>query len=406
MVSASIAVLAAAVAAAPAPAVAHRGPEAYFALRSYAPGSTATLEIAAPRGRVTVQIFRVGPEARAVRRDDVMSGVPVSDPRTVRWRGGAGFRSLWVAVRYWPSGLYFARVSSSSSGTCVAPFVLRAGFIHARVAVVLPTNTWQAYNKRDDDGDGVADSWYANPGVTNVLLARPFLDRGVPPHFRQYDLGFLRWLAHTAKQADFYSDDDLERIYSGRRLAQSYDLIVFAGHEEYVTAHEYDLITSYRDAGGNLMFLSANNFFHKVTRRGARLYRNQLWRDLGRPEAALVGVQYLDWFRDRFPNAPYVIGSVGGAPWLFAGTGLHDGSRFGRFGIEIDHRTAASPPSTQVLATLPDIFGPGETGEMAYYTTAAGAKVFAAGSISFGGAAEIPPVPTLLENLWERLSRP
>jgi hypothetical protein len=154
------------------------------------------------------------------------------------------------------------------------------------------------------------------------------------------------------------------------------------------------------------MFLSANNFFHKVTRRGGRLYRNQLWRDLGRPEAALVGVQYLDWFRDRFPNAPYVIGSIGGAPWFFAGSGLHDGSRFGKFGIEIDHRTAASPPSTQVLATLPNVFGAGETAEMTYYATPAGAKVFAAGSINFGGYAEIPPVPTLLENLWERLSRP
>jgi hypothetical protein len=43
---------------------------------------------------------------------------------------------------------------------------------------------------------------------------------------------------------------------------------------------------------------------------------------------------------------------------------------------------------------------------MAYYSTAAGAKVFAAGSINFGGEAEIPPVPTLLENLWERLGRP
>ena len=32
-----------------------------------------------------------------------------------------------------------------------------------RVAVVLPTQTWQAYNFRDDDGDGKADTWYADP---------------------------------------------------------------------------------------------------------------------------------------------------------------------------------------------------------------------------------------------------
>jgi hypothetical protein len=43
---------------------------------------------------------------------------------------------------------------------------------------------------------------------------------------------------------------------------------------------------------------------------------------------------------------------------------------------------------------------------MAYYTTPAGAKVFAPGSLDFGGQAEIPPMPTLLENLWKQLTKP
>ena len=43
-----------------------------------------------------------------------------------------------------------------------APFVVAPRRIgEHRVAVVLPTLTWQAYNFRDDDGDGSADSWYA-----------------------------------------------------------------------------------------------------------------------------------------------------------------------------------------------------------------------------------------------------
>ena len=43
---------------------------------------------------------------------------------------------------------------------------------------------------------------------------------------------------------------------------------------------------------------------------------------------------------------------------------------------------------------------------MTYYTTPAGAKVFDAGVINFGGSALIPPMPTLLSNLWRRLSAP
>ena len=43
----------------------------------------------------------------------------------------------------------------------------------SRVAVVLPTNTWQAYNFRDVDGNGVGDTWYADPHYNGVDLTRP-----------------------------------------------------------------------------------------------------------------------------------------------------------------------------------------------------------------------------------------
>ena len=48
----------------------------------------------------------------------------------------------------------------------------------SRVAVVVPTNTWQAYNFRDVDGDGVGDTWYADPHIPCVDLRRPYLNRG------------------------------------------------------------------------------------------------------------------------------------------------------------------------------------------------------------------------------------
>jgi hypothetical protein len=339
-----------------------------------------------------------------------MRGLSVDDPHVVRWSGTYSrdrFRAVPVDLRYWPSGLYFARVKTNRGAVTFAPFVLRARQLdRTRVAVVMPTNSWQAYNFRDDDGDGVPDSWYASDSITSVRLDRPFVNRGVPLHFRTYDLGFVRLLAHTHKQADFVTDDDLERFTGGARLAQTYDLIVFPGHEEYVTPHEYDLIREYRDAGGNLAFLSADNFFYRVIRRGDRLYREGRWRDLGRPEAALIGAQYVDWNQGIYPNRPYVVGGAAAAPWLFRGTGLHNGSHFGKYGIEIDAHAPESPPGTQVLASIPDAFGPGKTAEMTYYALPNGAKVFAAGTINFGGTAELPPVRQLLENLWARLSQP
>jgi hypothetical protein len=60
----------------------------------------------------------------------------------------------------------------------------------------------------------------------------------------------------------------------------------------------------------------------------------------------------------------------------------------------------------RVLARLPDIFGPGRAGEMTYYSTPRGAKVFAAGSMNFGGSALWPLTSKLLDNLWAELARP
>ena len=76
---------------------------------------------------------------------------------------------------------------------------------------------------------------------------------------------------------------------SGDELARHYDLVIFPGHEEYVTEHELDVITRYRNLGGNLAFLAANNMFWDVRIDPPLMTKVGLWRDKGRPEGALTG---------------------------------------------------------------------------------------------------------------------
>ena len=317
-----------------------------------------------------------------------------------------GHRVIRVQVGAWPSGLYFARLRAADGRVGFAPFVVRPRWLgERRVAVVLPTLTWQAYNLRDEDDDGIGDSWYADWKVKAVRLGRPYLSRGVPYNFRRYDLPFLHWLARTGKDVDVLSQSDLESARSARVLASAYDLIVFPGHHEYVTLREYGLVEGYRDLGGNLMFLSANNFFWRVEKRGGVIMKTRLWRDVGRPEAALIGVQYLA--NGKAPRRPWIVRSSHAARWILAGTGLRAGSKLGRGGVEIDRRSPASPAGLEVVAEIPDLFGPGMTAQMAYYETKGGAKVFAAGAFYFTRLAHVDPTTSrILDNLWARLSRP
>ena len=390
------------------PVVRVQGIEAGFTKPSYAPGEAATVRVATDATTLTFQVFAYGGGAFPSIHDQRTSGQAMTAAARVDWRA---HRNAPASIRFvrpgnWPSGLYFLRITAADGRVGYAPFIVRPRLLgRHRVAVVLATQTWQAYNFADTDGDGWGDSWYVSGRTHSVDLTRPYLDFGLPYRFHDWDLTFLTWLQQTGKQVDFLSDEDVDAIPSGDVLARYYDLVVFPGHEEYVTRHELDVITRYRDLGGNLAFLAANNMFWEVKIAPPLMTKVRLWRDAGRPEAALVGVQYVGSNHGAV-QAPYVVTGATQAPWFFAGTGLQNGSTFGRYGIEIDATSRASPPGTIVLARIPSLLGPGRSAEMTYYETPAGAKVFAAGALDFAASATQQPVSTMLANLWARLSVP
>ncbi len=383
-----------------------QGIQAGFLARSYPVGGAATVAISTDAKRVKLQLFSFASLPKPTVHDLRTGGTAVAPAVQLAWptRGSATHYVQISATGVAQSGLYFLRINSADGRVGYAPLILRPRTLgEHKVAVVLSTNTWQAYNFLDANGDGWGDSWYVGGASPTVDLERPFLDFGVPFRFRDWDLSFISWLSRTDKQVDFLTDDDLERVASGDALRRAYDLVVFPGHEEYVSGHAYDVVTRYRDLGGDLMFLSANNFFWKVTRAGQTLRRVAMWRTLGKPEAGLVGAQ---WAASNYGSsqAPYVVQGAGTSPWAFAGTGLRNGSSFGRYGIEIDARAPSSPPGTRVLARIPNAIGSHDA-EMTYYEAGSGARVFAAGTLNFAASITDPAVSRLVENVWSRLAR-
>ena len=381
------------------------GVDAGFVARSAVSGQRARLVVRTDARVLTVHVIHCGPEPEPTYSNNELKGVPITEPSDVDWSTkGSRPASIDVSVADWPSGLYAVRLEADDGRVGFAPLVVRPAAPTQRIAIVLPTTTWQAYNFYDGDGDGWGDTWYARWKTTYMDLSRPHANRGVPYRFRSYDLGFLHWLYRTKRQFDVYADEDIERFPNPAALRAAYDLLVFPGHTEYVTTRVYDLVSGFRDRGGNLVFLSANNFFRRVDRDGQTLRLVDEWRDLRRPEAALCGVQYLASDRGE-RHAPFTVTGADVAPWAFDETGLENGSQFGLYGIEIDSRAPSSPPQTQVLARIPDLFGSGRSAEMTYYEHSSGARVFSAGVLNFGGQVLIWPEATqLLENVWRRLA--
>ena len=225
--------------------------EAAFPRESYRPGRLALLRLWSTARDASVQVFRIGPERARTVGNNELRGVPVTAPRRV---GPLRRRRVVRSASATGRAASTSRACSARAEGRLRPVRRRAATASARnrVAVVMPTRTWQAYNFRDDDGDGGADTWYADQGrIFTARLGRPFLNRGVPPHFRNYDLPFLHWLHTAGKRVDCWREEDLDET-SGAALARAYDLLVFPGHHEYVTTREYDAVEGFRDRGGSL----------------------------------------------------------------------------------------------------------------------------------------------------------
>jgi hypothetical protein len=372
---------------------------AFFPQESYAPDSTATLHIWDRAKRLRLRIFRAGTIDREILPSDVMTGSPVSGVTTLP--SVHGDTAVPVHIGSWPSGLYYARLTAGNR-IGYATFVLRPAHLGTHdVAIVLPTQTWQAYNFRDDNGDGVPDTWYAHG--SRARLQRPFLNRGVPPHYKHYDARFLAWAYTTHHEADYLSDAELNAA-DGTQLRRAYRLLIFEGHHEYVTEHEYDAVERYRDLGGNLAFLSANNFFWKITIEHGVMTRVAQWRDLGRPEASLIGVQYYENDRGGHRGAWVVRPAAKREPWLFSGTGLRAGDGLASGGIEADDVVPASPHNVQVVASISNLYGDGRDADMTYYRAGSGAQIFAAGAFSLADWVSSKPVRRLIANIWSEFT--
>ena len=211
----------------PTPVIRVQGVDVHFTRESYRRGDRAVLVASTDARHLHVDVLHSGPgrDPRQTNRD--VFGERMAGSFDVSWAGRrTAASSIELHVGDWPSGLYFAKITADDGRVGYAPLVVRPSKLgEHRVAVVLPTSTWQAYNYEDGNGDGRGDTWYATwSRSATVRLNRHYLGWGIPPYFRKYDLQFLHWLSRRGKAADFLTDTDLARVESAGALLAAYDL--------------------------------------------------------------------------------------------------------------------------------------------------------------------------------------
>jgi hypothetical protein len=289
----------------------------------------------------------------------------------------------------WQSGVYSVRLQTQLGKMFPAVFVVRPTAPVNHIAVVIPVNTYNAYN-----------NWGGHDQYTNgqdgvqrtITLLRPSTTTGVTNdsiinHTLYSDLFLLRWMTSQNIAYDCYTDLDLDA--TGATWLHSYKAVVLATHPEYFTETMRQNLLNFQNAGGRTVYTGGNGIYEKVeytANRTAIVFRDtsgnrQLFEDLGEPSSEVLGV---DLFSASYMDfAPYQV--LTQHPFL-NGTGLGVGDTFGAVayngaasGWEVDE--SAGPPRV-VIATGQN---PNGGADLTYTVFPNGGWVLAASSLSFNG---------------------
>jgi hypothetical protein len=330
----------------------------YPARAAIAPGEQLVLHVSTSAPRFRVRFLRWGGRAIAVHESGWLPG-KFAPP------AGAGDDWEWPAYAFslpagLPSAPYIAWLEepggapfSLAAGSAACLFVLR-GSGASPILYKLPLATWHAYNysgggcfyqdpPRSLSPPGARVSFHRPGGGIGgpVWCAPDHYDPASPRQtFAHWDAPFIGWLARNGYAPEFCTGPCL---HADPALLDRYRLLLTAGHDEYWSEPERDAVESFVARGGNLAVFGANTCWWRVhiAGDGAAMTCHQggpdgaldhWWPASGaaRPEDSLSGLSYRHaggWWDGLRVTGGYAVQQA--AHWIFDGTGLSDGQRFG-----------------------------------------------------------------------------
>lgn len=361
-------------------------------------GGSVGIQVSTTWPDYTATILRLAPSGA--------SGAPVTAVPATSYSGRfqqlpTGYRSAgcgWSTdftvspTSTWASGVYTARLNSPAGNQHDVVFVVRPQTPQNKIAVLLPTSTYHAYNTW-----GGHDQYTLGEDTTQrvMSLLRPSNSTttaatGFISHTLYSDLLLLDWMTANNIAFDVYSDGDIDA--TGSTWLSSYKALVLCSHPEYWTQTARQNVINYTSAGGRVIATGGNCIYEEVSYSpdgNTVTYRiptgdRNLFENLNEFESPVIGLEfnsasYMDFY-------PYKVETNHA---FLNGTGLVVGSTFGADGYngaasgwEIDWATDVVTGQVIIAAGQ----NPAGGGSMCYVPFAKGGWAFTTGSIAFNGA--------------------
>ena len=330
----------------------------YAASASVWPGQRLILHVSTDAARFRVGFYRWEGKLVSV----LTSGWVDGEHAPAR---GADQDWQWPAYAFtlpagWAGGVYIAHLEEPGNAaphitmpSAAILFIVR-GYGHSKLLYKIALATFNAYNfsgqacyyaspPRSLDPPGAKLSFRRPGGAIGgeTFGAADHYDSSSPRQtFAHWDARFIAWLTRHGYTPEFCTDLD---IHNDPALLDNYQLLMSVGHDEYWSEPMRDGVERYITRGGNAAFFSANVCWWRIHivddgsamvchQGGAQGARDHWWPTHGaaRPEDALAGVSYRHgggWWDGPRSSAGFAVQQP--EHWVFAGTALRQGQRFG-----------------------------------------------------------------------------
>ncbi|GAC1409487.1 MAG: hypothetical protein NVSMB64_18270 [Candidatus Velthaea sp.] len=407
----------------------------YPGVENVTPGSDVPLKITVtPAQTFTIDVLRLGDYhgtgGRLMQHLGPFPGLPQPSctiDASTRMNYCAWRTTVTVHVASgWISGVYVAVLTNSAGYQSLLPFWVIEPNRRSDILYLSSLATYEAYNDFPfDPSSSMPDlpqtghNLYANQSAGNspafkVSFDRPFSSyhNGVGDgHLYRFEPQLISFLERSGYDVT-YGNDVLTDAQPGTLLGHK--LIMIGGHAEYQSMANYDALAAARNQRVGLAFITSNAIYWQtrfesmagVDRRILVCYKARQsdpiadsrfatvrWRDLGRPEQKLMGVQYPPFGYMKADDGQALL-PINTTHWSYAGSGIRERVPIpGQLsGYEIDSYDAKiGPPdgtAFTLLAASPFLNSAGaqQTQNSSIYRSTAGNWVWATGSMDWAWA--------------------
>lgn len=239
-----------------------------------------TLDFAVDGGATRIDIYRIGYYGgNNWRKVATVTNTPVEQGNgaVITDSNGAKTMAAWTNTASWAvpsgavSGLYVGVVVNPTLGHASRiPFVVRNDSRVADIVVGIPTSTWgAAYNYYHDPSNPLGGKCLYGFGLANITdrsfavsYDRPIVSRAsIVNHWDNYDTAVIDFLEENGYDVKYVASEDL---HFRPEVWNNCGMYLSVGHDEYWSQTMRDNVEAFRNAGGNCMFMTANEVFWRI----------------------------------------------------------------------------------------------------------------------------------------------